>query len=315
MPRPGSLVNDRYRLDESFTTGGPGQVWRATDQVLGRAVAVKFLRPRHLDDDGSRRFLGEARAMAAVLHPGVAAVYDYGQTRLDDGVAVAYLVMAWVAGRPLDDRIADAGRLRAAETASIVAQAARALQAVHDAGVVHRAVTPANLMVEPDGQVVLVDFGVAVAVARPGPDKTDEVVGTALYRAPEQAARRRVSPATDVYALGAVAYHCLAGRPPFPGDNPVAVAMRHQREDPPPLPADVTPALRGVVATAMAKDPALRFPTAAAMAGAIEAAVDADAPSPRTPFRTALTRLAALTPSSPVAPTARTAPSGGRARR
>jgi serine/threonine protein kinase len=274
--RPGSLIDDRYRLDEPTVTGGAGQVWRATDETLGRTVAVKILRPRHLDDDSGTRFLAEARAMAALLHPGVAAVYDYGQTRPDGGPTVAYLVMAWVDGQSLADRIAQAGRLGAAETASIVSQAGRALQAVHDAGVVHRDVTPANLVVDPDGQVVLVDFGLALAATVPGLSSPDEVVDTAPYRAPEQATRGPISPATDVYALGAVAYHCLAGRPPYLDRNAVRVATRHQREAPPPLPHDVPAVLRDLVATAMAEDPAHRFPTAAAMAEAAEAAVDAD---------------------------------------
>jgi serine/threonine-protein kinase len=253
-----------------------GQIWRATDQTLGRTVAVKFLRPRHLDDDGSLRFLGEARAMAALLHPGVATVYDYGQTRLDDGVAVAYLVMAWVAGQSLDDRIAAAGRLGAAETASIVAQAGRALQGRPRC----RCRAPRRQAGEPDGRARRAGRPRRLrgrrSAARPGYDEVAEVVGTALYMAPEQAARRPISPATDVYALGAVTYHCLAGRPPFLGDNPVAVMMRHLQEEPPPLPDDVPPTLRHLVATAMAKDPAHRFPTAAAMAEAAEAAVRTD---------------------------------------
>jgi len=282
--RPGSLINDRYRLDEPTVTGGAGQVWRATDETLGRTVAVKILRPRHLDDDSGPRFLAEARAMAALLHPGVAAVYDYGQTRPEGGPTVAYLVMAWVDGQSLDDRIAQAGRLGAAETASIVSQAGRALQAVHDAGVVHRDVKPANLVVDPDGQVVLVDFGLALAATVPGLTSPEEVVGTAPYRAPEQLARGVVSPATDVYALGAVAYHCLAGRPPYLDGNALRLAIRQPPADPPPLPDDVRPTLRDLVATAMAEDPAHRFPTAAAMAEAAEASVDADERPARVPF-------------------------------
>jgi serine/threonine-protein kinase len=273
--RPGCLINDRYRLDERTARVGAGQVWRATDTTLGRTVAVKILRPRHLDDDSGPRFLAEARAMAALLHPAVAAVYDYGQTRVDGGPAVAYIVIAWVDGRSVADRIAEAGRLGAAETAWIVSQAGRALQAVHDAGVLHRDVKPANLVVDHDGQVVLVDFGLALAAAVPELTLPAEVVRTAPYRAPELLARGTLSPATDVYALGAVAYHCLAGHPPYLRDNAIRAANHHPREYPPPLPTDVPRVLIDLVSTAMAEDPAHRFPTAGAMAAAAEAALDA----------------------------------------
>jgi serine/threonine protein kinase len=261
------LIDDRYRLETTIAAGGMGQVWRATDTVLGRTVAVKVL--HELVDEAAReRFRNEARAMAALRHPGVADVYDYGETTLPDGVSAAYIVMACVEGQPLSRRIAEAGRLDAALTAPIIAQAADALQAVHDAGVVHRDVKPANLIIDPDGQIVLIDFG--VAVTRDGGEHTavNEVVGTALYMAPEQVAKRPLTPATDIYALGAVAYHCLAGHPPFVGDDAITVALRHLDDEPPPLPDDVPADLRQVVATAMAKDPRQRYPTAAAMAGA-----------------------------------------------
>jgi serine/threonine-protein kinase len=297
--RPGHRINDRYRLDEAIATGGTGHTWRAADETLGRTVAVKVLRPRHLDDDSGSRFLAEARAMAALLHPGVAAVYDYGQLRPDDGPTAAYIVMAWVDGPSLADRITEAGRLGAAETASIVSQVGRALQAVHDAGVVHGDVKPANLVVEPDGQVVLVDFGIAAAADAATVTAPHEVAGTALYRAPEQVAQRPLRPAADIYALGAVAYHCLAGHPPFPGDNATAVAIRQLQDQPPPLPDDVPANLRGLVATAMADDPHQRFPTAAAMADAAEAT---DRTDPRPPVVGA---------SFPVAP----APAGAPSRR
>jgi serine/threonine-protein kinase len=267
MPEPGARLEDRYRLVEPVATGGMGEVWRGEDELLGRTVAVKLLHRRLAGDPGfGARFRGEARAMAALHHPNVADVYDYGETT--DGI---YIVMAWVDGPPLSDRIAEAGRLDSATTVSIVTQTARALQAVHDAGVVHRDVKPANLVVAPDGHVVLIDFGVAVTEGAPGVTAVNEVVGTALYMAPEQVAKRPVTPATDIYALGAVAYHCLAGHPPFLGDNALAVALRHLDDDPPPLPDDVDPALRALVTTAMAKEPTRRFPSAAAMADAAQA--------------------------------------------
>ncbi|HET8683964.1 MAG TPA: protein kinase, partial [Micromonosporaceae bacterium] len=209
----------------------------------------------------------EARMMAALRHPGVVEVYDYGDATDSNG-GVAYLVMGYVDGQPLTARIAEAGRLSVEETMSVVAQAARALHAAHSAGIVHRDVKPANLLVRPDGKVVLVDFGVARSATVTSVTALHEVVGTALYMAPEQVRRQALTPATDVYALGATAYHCLAGRPPFGGDSLVEVALRHLDTQPPPLPPDVPEPVQAMVRRALAKDPADRYPDAAAFAEA-----------------------------------------------
>ncbi|MEU4680276.1 serine/threonine-protein kinase [Micromonospora sp. NPDC023737] len=274
MPTVGQLVGDRYRLVETIASGGMGDVWRAVDETLDRCVAVKMLHPRLVADVGfSERFRREARAMAALRHPGVAQVYDYGETSRS-GAPVAYLVMECVQGRPLSEWIAEAGRLSVAEAMSVAAQTARALQAAHDAGVVHRDVKPSNLMIERDGHVVLVDFGVAVTQDTASLTGTNEILGTALYMAPEQVAKNETTTAIDIYALGAVVYHCLAGRPPYQGDNALAVALRHLEDEPPPLPEDVPAAVRQLVATAMAKEPAHRFPTVAAMATAAQTLAD-----------------------------------------
>jgi serine/threonine protein kinase len=265
----GELLSDRYRLDEWVAGGGMGEIWQATDTVLGRRVAIKLLRPRRAGDTGfEERFRHEARAMAAFRHPGVADVYDYGET--SDG-ELSYIVMAYVDGRPLDQAIAEDGRLDPAVTMSIVAQAARALHAAHEAGIVHRDVKPGNLILRPDGTVVLVDFGIARSAASPELTGENEVLGTAHYIAPEQVSKQPTGPATDVYALGAGAYHCLAGHPPFVGDDPIAVALHHLQDEPPPLPPDVPQPVVAVVSRAMAKAPADRFPTAAAMADAATA--------------------------------------------
>lgn len=267
MPFPGEMLGDRYRLDDRIAAGGMGQVWRATDTVLGRPVAVKTLLAGYAGDAGFRsRFQHEARAMASLRHGGIAPVYDFGET--EEG---AYLVMARVDGLPLNQWIAEQGPLTADETMSIVAHGARALAAAHAAGIVHRDVKPGNLIIEPDGNVVLVDFGVARSAHSVTLTGAKEVVGTALYIAPEQVSKQTIGPAADLYALGAVAYHCLAGRPPFLGDNPLAVAIQHLDQEPPPLPASVPEPVRELVATAMAKDPAQRFASAVAMAEAAEA--------------------------------------------
>ena len=268
MPARGDLLGDRYRLDDRIASGGMGDVWQATDTVLGRDVAVKTLHGDRATDPGFQsRFRHEAQAMALLHHPNIADVYDYGQTGSD-----AYIVMARVDGEPLDRRIAERGRLTVPETLSMVAQAGRALDAAHRAGIVHRDVKPGNLIIQPDGTVVLVDFGVSRSAHSATLTGAKEVVGTALYIAPEQVSKQVTGPSVDVYALGAVAYHCLAGRPPFLGDNPVAVALRHLEDDPPDLPDDVPEPVRALVATAMAKKPGDRFPSAAAMADAAEVA-------------------------------------------
>ncbi|GLY06242.1 MULTISPECIES: serine/threonine-protein kinase [Actinoplanes] len=272
MPSAGETLGGRYHLDDRIASGGMGEVWRATDTVLGRSVAVKTLLARHAGEERFRsRFEHEARVMASLRHQGIAPVYDYGTT--DDG---AYLVMAHVDGEPLDRRLDRVGRLEPVETMAVVAQAARALAVAHRAGIVHRDVKPGNLIVEPDGTVVLVDFGVARSARSLTLTGTDHVVGTVVYIAPEQVAKREVTPAADLYSLGVVAYHCLAGQPPFFGDNPVAIAVQHFQEEPPPLPDDVPRPVRDVVMRALAKEPEQRWPSAAAMA---EAAAVAGAPS------------------------------------
>ncbi|SNT59353.1 serine/threonine protein kinase [Asanoa hainanensis] len=274
MLNPGDALGGRYRLDEPIASGGMGEVWRARDEVLGRTVAVKVLHPRAVGDPGfSARFRGEARTMATLRHPGVVDVYDFGEDTDPDGKTVVYLVMGFVDGESLAQRIKTVERLSPAETMAIVAQTAHALQAAHDAGVVHRDVKPGNLIVRPDGQVVLVDFGVARSAEAAELTGVNELVGTALYMAPEQVAKRPITPATDIYALGAVAYHCLSGHPPFMGDNALTIALSHLDEEPPPLPDEVPQAVRTVIATAMAKDPEDRFKNASAMAQIAEAAM------------------------------------------
>ncbi|GAA0565715.1 hypothetical protein GCM10010172_56650 [Paractinoplanes ferrugineus] len=299
MPHPGEILGDRYRLDDRIAAGGMGEVWQATDTVLGRDVAVKTLHAGRAGDSGFQtRFKHEARAMAVLHHPGVADVYDYGQSGPD-----AYIVMAKVNGQALNHRIAEHGRLSAAETMSIVAQAGRALEAAHQAGIVHRDVKPGNLIIQPDGTVVLVDFGVARSAESAELTGAKEVVGTALYIAPEQVSKDSTGPSADVYALGVVAYHCLAGNPPFMADNPLTVALAHVSEEPPALPADVPPAVAALVMTAMAKDPADRFGSAAAMSDAAELALAAEA-ADAGPHTTA---VLAATP----APAPRSAPVSG----
>src|SRR6266536_5760852 len=260
-----ALLAGRYRLVHRLACGGMGQVWRAADEVLGRPVAVKLLSSELTEDPAFlRRFRIEARRTAALSHPGIASVFDYGET--GEPNPTAYLVMELVEGAPLLAVLAREGRLDPERALDVVAQAALALGAAHRAGVVHRDVKPSNLLIRRDGVVKVTDFGIARMIGEAPRSEVGLVVGTAAYLSPEQVACRPVTPASDVYALGVVAYECLAGQRPFTGEHPVAVALAHQRHRPPPLPSDVPEPVRALVEQAMAKDARAR-PAAVALAG------------------------------------------------
>jgi serine/threonine protein kinase/beta-lactam-binding protein with PASTA domain len=261
---PETLLAGRYRLVHRLASGGMGQVWRAADEVLGRPVAVKLLRSELTEDPAFlRRFRIEARSTAALSHPGIASVFDYGET--GEPNRTAYLVMELVEGATLSAVLAREGRLGPERALDVVAQAALALGAAHQAGLVHRDVKPSNLLIRRDGVVKVTDFGIARAIGEAPRTEAGLVVGTAAYLSPEQVACLPVTPASDVYALGVVAYECLAGRRPFTGEHPVALALAHQFHAPPPLPPDVPAPVRALVEQAMAKD-ARKRPTAVALA-------------------------------------------------
>jgi len=256
------LLADRYRLVQRIAGGGMGEVWRAEDTLLGRTVAVKTLRNEYVDDPEFRaRFRAEARHAGRLSHPGIASVYDFGETG-----GSAWLVMELVDGEPLSTLLRRESPLSVDRTLDLVAQTADALQAAHDGGVVHRDVKPGNLLVRPDGVLKVTDFGIASATGAVPLTQTGSVVGTAFYLSPEQAAGRSASPASDLYSLGVVAYECLSGRRPFPGDNPVAVALAHLQAPVPALRDAVPTPVRELVLQALAKDPADRFASAAEMA-------------------------------------------------
>ena len=261
------LLAGRYRLTSRLAAGGVGEVWRAQDLMLGREVAVKTLRPELADDEDVRaRFRAEARHTSRLSHPGIAAVYDFG-----DADGRAWLVLELVDGEPLRSVLRRQGRLDAQRTLDVVAQTAAALHAAHAAGVVHRDVKPANLLVRPDGRVKVTDFGIASAAGTAPLTRTGQVVGTAAYLAPEQADGRGASAVSDLYSLGVVAYECLSGQVPFAFDNPVAVVLGHLQSTPPPLPEDVPAPVRELVMALLAKDPADRPQSAQEVAGRAEA--------------------------------------------
>jgi serine/threonine-protein kinase len=247
----GVLLADRYQLDERIGSGGMGEVWRATDLVLGRTVAVKVMRPQLVAQPGfAQRFLAEARAMATVKHPAVVDIYDF-----QGDSSAAFLVMELVDGEPLSHRLQRIGRMRPAAAMALVAQTAEALQAAHDRGIVHRDVKPANLLVTSDERVVLTDFGIARSGASAQLTATGEVIGTPSYLAPEQVLGQQATPSSDMYALGVVAYECLTGRLPFGGDNSFAIATRRLHEPPPPMDADIPPGVVALVQRTMAAEP------------------------------------------------------------
>ncbi|MDN3352955.1 serine/threonine-protein kinase [Actinomadura sp. DC4] len=245
------VLSHRYRLDERLASGGMGEVWKATDELLGRPVAVKVLKEQYVSDESFRmRFRAEARFAASLQHSGIAQVYDYGEQ--DD---LAFLVMELVVGETLSRILSVEGRLSVDTSLDIIGQAARALRVAHTAGIIHRDIKPANLMVTAEGVVKITDFGIARGGGSSTMTQTGQVMGTAQYVSPEQATGRRITPASDLYSLGVVAYECLAGMPPFAADTPIALAVMHVREDPPPLPADIPPPVRGLVSAMLAKDP------------------------------------------------------------
>jgi serine/threonine-protein kinase len=191
-----------------------------------------------------------------VAHPGIASVFDYGEVTTAEGAEpIAFLVMELVAGEPLSALLAREGRLGLDRSLEIVGQAAVAVGAAHRVGLVHRDIKPANLLVCPDGMVKVTDFGVARALGQGQGDQRELLVGTAGYLSPEQASGQAATAASDLYALGVVAYECLAGCRPFTGEHPIAVALAHLLQPSPPLPEDVPGEVQALVAQAMAKQP------------------------------------------------------------
>jgi eukaryotic-like serine/threonine-protein kinase len=256
------VLDSRYRLLRRLATGGMGEVWEGNDELLNRPVAVKLLRQEHIGDEHARaRFRAEARYAAALQHGGIAQVYDYGEH--DDR---AYLVMELVQGESLSRILARTGGLTPQTALDVVAQAARALQVAHTAGIIHRDVKPGNLMVTAEGTVKITDFGIARGLNVSTLTQTGMVMGTAHYVSPEQASGQPITFATDLYSLGVVAFECLTGRPPFDAEQPVAIALKHVREAPPELPAEVPDAVRALVRALLAKDPQDRPADAQAVA-------------------------------------------------
>jgi serine/threonine-protein kinase len=260
--REGFVLAERFTLGRRIAAGGMAEVWEAQDQVLSRVVAIKVIRPEYHDDEVfSARFRDEAVHAASLLHTNIATVFDFGE---HDGLT--YLVMERVDGHPLSQHIREHGPLHPDRVRSIVAQAALALGVAHEARVVHRDVKPANILLREDDLVKLTDFGIARALDSAGHTRMGEMIGTPNYISPEQALGKPATGASDLYSLGVVAHEALSGKRPFDAPTPIAIALSHVHEPPPPLPDDVPEMLAGVVEDLLAKDPADRPPNARAVA-------------------------------------------------
>ncbi|MBN9196103.1 MAG: serine/threonine protein kinase, partial [Microbacterium sp.] len=266
-PTQGVTFGGRYELDSRIAIGGMGEVWEATDHVIGRTVAIKILKDEYMGDPGFlERFRAEARHAALVNHEGIASVFDYGEEN-----GSAFLVMELVPGEALSTILERDGSLSTDKTLDIVAQTAAALQAAHAAGLVHRDIKPGNLLITPDGRVKITDFGIARIADQVPLTATGQVMGTVQYLSPEQASGHPASPATDIYSLGIVAYECLAGKRPFTGESQVAIAMAQINEQAPPLPPTVAQPVQNLVMAMIAKKPDERPASAAAVARAATA--------------------------------------------
>ena len=258
----GRLLAGRYRLDEPIGTGWFSEVWRATDTALSRPVAVKLLHPAYAQQpEALARFRAGALHAAALWHENITHIYDYDEPA--EGPQ-PYLVMELVDGPCLAGVLAG-GPLDAARTMDVVAQAAAGLQAAHAKGLVHRDIRPGNLLLAASGTVKITDWGIAQAIGSTPGTVTGTVTGTAEYLAPERTAGDRAAPASDLYALGVVAYECLAGAPPFVGEPP-DVGCAHRDHPVPPLPGSVPADVSALVLQLVAKDPARRPGSAAEVA-------------------------------------------------
>jgi eukaryotic-like serine/threonine-protein kinase len=266
----GTLLSGRYRLDARIGSGGMSTVYRAFDTVLERQVAIKLMhREIAADADQLERFRREARAVAQLNHPHVVGVIDAGEapppdepSALEEPAAMPYIVFEYVEGETLKDRIRRAGRLPVPEAVAYAIEIARALQAAHERRIVHRDVKPQNVLIDSEGTAKVTDFGIARSLTEEGLTADGRVLGTTDYVSPEQALGHDVGPQSDLYSLGIVLFEMLTGDVPFHGENQVAVAMKHVREDLPDvqmLRPQVSSALAAIVDSATAKDLERRY--------------------------------------------------------
>ena len=294
------VIADRYRLGPVLGRGGMGEVREATDQRLGRSVAVKLLQPSMASDPGARnRFEDEARSAAKLVHPNTVAVFDTGEHE-----GIPYIVMEYLPGRTLADEIAE-GPLAPARVRTVALQVLGALEAAHRAGVIHRDIKPGNILLTTDGTAKVGDFGIAKTAEGLDHTATGMILGTPSYLAPERILGAPATERSDLYATGVVLYEALTGSKPFAARTPLATAAAIQHGDPPPLTDARTGADPGLIAAierAMAKDPERRFASAAAMAADIQAAQAPTAEATRNIATPVTTAIPTTSPPGAVSP-------------
>lgn len=256
----GRTFNNRYQITERIGIGGMAEVYQAQDNVLGRRVAVKVMLPQYAADENfTKRFKQEAAAAANLQSPYIVNIYDWGQ---DDGTY--YIVMEYVRGSDLKTAINERGAINQRKSAEIASQVCQALSVAHGLDIVHRDIKPQNIMVQPDGNVKVMDFGIARA-KNSVMTKTSSVLGTAHYISPEQAQGKDLTAASDIYSLGIVLYEAVTGQLPFDGPDAVSVAMKQVNdlpEEPHLINPDIDPGLEAIIMKALEKNPARRFATA-----------------------------------------------------
>ncbi|MFD3623000.1 Stk1 family PASTA domain-containing Ser/Thr kinase [Streptomyces sp. NPDC058698] len=272
-------LGGRYELGHVLGRGGMAEVYLAHDTRLGRTVAVKTLRADLARDPSFQaRFRREAQSAASLNHPAIVAVYDTGEDYID-GVSIPYIVMEYVDGSTLRELLHSGRKLLPERTLEMTIGILQALEYSHRAGIVHRDIKPANVMLTRNGQVKVMDFGIARAMGDSGMTmtQTSAVIGTAQYLSPEQAKGEQVDARSDLYSAGCLLYELLTVRPPFVGDSPVAVAYQHVREEPQPpsvFDPEITPEMDAIVLKALVKDPDYRYQSADEMRADIEACLD-----------------------------------------
>lgn len=292
MSEEGRLIAGRYRIGELIGRGGMSDVHKGTDSRLGRTVAIKLLKPSLASDPAFRtRFRQEAQAAARMAHPTIVRVFDAGEETVADANGhesqLPFIVMEYVDGTLLKDLIRQ-GPIASAEAARILSGVLTALEYSHRAGVVHRDIKPGNIMITRNGQVKVMDFGIARAISDSATTvaQTTAILGTASYFSPEQAKGELVDARTDLYSTGVVLFEMLTGRPPFRGDTPVAIAYQHVSEaapKPSSINHAVSPALDVVVARAMTKDREQRYQSAAEFREDLELAASGQVPLHKAP--------------------------------
>ncbi|MBQ4364546.1 MAG: serine/threonine protein kinase, partial [Oscillospiraceae bacterium] len=266
----GRKLDGRYEITELIGVGGMADVYKATDLMENRVVAVKILKPEYSENEEFlRRFRNESKAIAVLSHPNIVKIYDVGFT--DE---IQFIVMEYIDGITLKELLEQQGVLRWKDALKFVVQILKALQHAHDKGIVHRDIKPQNIMLFPDGNIKVMDFGIARFSRIDGKTLSDKTIGSVHYISPEQAKGEMTDERSDIYSVGVMLYEMLTGRKPFDGDTPIAIAVKHMQETAIP-PREIMPSipesLEEIVLHAMERSPARRYQSASEMINDISA--------------------------------------------